>query len=659
MSILVIVSLAAVVGLSGILYIFPLLLPNSKVYPEYPALNIEADYFNNFKVINVGSVNDYLLSTMSATYASTRALFLVILSTSIILIALKFILKINLQNAILLSLLTLAGNIFLFLQIDDLPDEGYVWASKIDTFIQNGRLGVPLESDGVGESTVGFLQFFFAAVPRSLGLTIEQSIYLPLWIFLTISQVLLYRVIEKYTNSALYGLIVVGAIYTLPVIGFNFALGFDNVIAYSFLIIWLYFELNSNVYRQGVARILLFVTFPIIRLDFIVVSIGIFILHCIENKIISIKSLNNEVKRNFQWYLISLSTLLLWLIYKMWAFGELIPAMAVYKSFHGGEHLIFSGLNYLVNALSINSILSLTIFSYILFTIVWILLWRKKNLTLSEKVLQSFKKQNYRIIQLFILNSIFMLFTSIFAIMAGGDYFGPALMRYQFPFLLVMAMILFLMVLSFSDILNKAYASASTGFQRFYRIDMNLIFLFTVMITILFFKPYSFHTTFEDIKQLDRSGRVTCEAAAAFAIFEAFPKINTIATPEVNGISYHSNSNLIDLIGLVDTNVKTDGYIGDSLHKFRILQTDKHILKADLLWLWPGAECANSKEKLTDETKYAERLQNLVNSFPGNFRIIDFSRYKEGNFIPYVIEYKFNSAGENFNGIAFTFVKPR
>jgi hypothetical protein len=545
---------------------------------------------------------------------------------------------------------------FLLFQIDDLPDEGYVWASKIDNFIQVGRLGVELGSRIYGESTVGFLQFLLASIPRALGLTIEQSIYIPLWISLTVSQVVLYKIVEKYTNSKYFALLIIALVYAIPAIGYNFALGFDNILAYTFLIYWLYFELNTSKAMRNSARILLVIIFPIIRLDFAIVSLGIVGLHFIENKMFSRKTILREVKTNLPFYLISFLSILIWLSYKIWAFGELVPAMAIYKGFHIGGHLFYSGLTYFFNSLSIKSIAIPLLFT-IIFTI-RIPLWSNQLIENFPKILDSFKKKNTQVLRLLLLNLVYFAVSTILVILAGGDYFGTSLMRYQFPFIILICLLLFLLLQDFLKTMDKFFVDKSLRLIKLWGIEKKLV-LFSSIITLGFlFGPINTNFLINDLKQVERNGRVSCEAAAGFAIKKALPYVDIISTPEVNGIAYHSETKLIDLIGLVDPSFKTTEFIGDSLHKFRVEQSDQEIFQTDLLWLHPGAECAISREQLTSASNYGERLNGLINAHPGNFRVIDFSRYKNQGFIPQVLEYNFNSAGIKMYGTAFMFIRP-
>jgi hypothetical protein len=251
-----------------------------------------------------------------------------------------------------------------------------------------------------------------------------------------------------------------------------------------------------------------------------------------------------------------------------------------------------------------------------------------------------------------ILNLIFLLVTSILTVIAGGDYSGTKLIRYQFPFLIVIILLCFLLLHSLSKTLNEIFLNRTSGFWGVFRIINFLTLQLVALTSILFFKPNSFNTLIDDIKQVDRNGRVTCDAAAGFAISKTFPHVHTIATSEVNGIPYHSDKRLIDLIGLVDPNIKTDGFVGDALHKFRVTQNTQDIMRTDLLWPNPAAECATSKNQLTSEDKYGERLQNLVKN---HIRIVNFSLYENSGFIPYVVTYSFNSAGVKMYGNAFMF----
>ena len=627
--------------------------------PGYPIAQIQSEFFEVFEFVNAGELNEQALTTLSASPASYRALLLVFLLTCTVIAFMQRYLCLSKRSAMLISLVTLTGNLFLFLQIDDLPDEGYVWASKVDNFIQTGQLGVQLDSGRMGESTVGFLQFLLATIPRIAGLTVEQSIYAPLWILITVSQILAFSIVAKYTKSILYSILAVGVIYTLPVLGLNLAFAFDNVMAYSFLVIWIFYELNVSTERKHKARIFLVAILPLVRLDFVVVSMGIVALHVYENKLFTLKSVANEVKTNANNYLFSTCIFAFWLIYKAWAFQELVPAMATYKGFHrdAGEHLYFQGMRYVVASLNLEAILSPLVSLMLILLLLRVFFWKWQERPQAQKILYQYSKQTEHLNPLLVLNFVFLALTTTFALIAGGDYFSPLLMRYQFPFLIIISLMISLKLYSFSKIFNENYSGLVGIPKKHWRLDLHLIVSFSILVFLLFFRSNSAQMAIEDIKQVDLNGRVTCEAAAAISLKQAFPGIETIATPEVNGFAYHSKASLIDLIALVDPQSELDGYIGDALHKFRITQNANDVLSTDVLWLYGGSECAESESLLTQENMYPERLHGLAAGWPGNFRVIDFNAYVEKGFSPVVIEFEFYSDGVKFTGKTFTFLR--
>jgi hypothetical protein len=631
---------------------------SSITQPTYETDAVPVDFFSKFEVFDTGLLDARALSTLSASPASNRAILMVAALTVIVMVAFYRSHYLRLVEAISSGFLILAGNIFLLLQVDDLPDEGYVWASKIVNFIESGKLGVPLDSEPMGESTVGFLQFLLAAGFKTLGFTVEQAIYLPIWITFTISQVLLYLIVLKYTKSKSYSLFSLLIIFMLPVLGNNLALAFDNVMAYSFLIFWAFFELNSEKETKHKARIILVVILPLVRLDFAIVSLAIVVLHVMENKLLSTKRIILEVKSNWALYTFSLSLVLSWVLYKLWAFKDLVPAMASYKSFHwdSGSYLYFGGIRYLISSLNLEVVLSPLPVAIFTLLIIRLFVWRWMNKSMSQEVLHQYSIQTARIQGLLSLSILFLFITSILAVIAGGDYFGPQLVRYQFPFLILVFLFVYLKLHTFSKILSNIYLEKGIHGRSILRLDFQIALSLSLLTVLIFFRPSTLENYLGDIRQVEKVGRVTCEAAAGMSLRQLFPNMKTIATPEVNGISYHSKSDLIDLIALVDTSTLSEGYVGDALHKFRIRQSDSDVLRTDVLWLWSAAECAESKTQLTQEEQYANRLLGLASSFPGNFRVIEFSRYIDAGFKPSVIEYSFTSNGTKFFGKAFVFI---
>ena len=651
---------AASLALLLLSYTFPQIVDKLKsvTAPPYEKDVFPAEYFYNFVVYDAGSLGAQELSTLSASPASNRAILIVIGLTFFVMLTIYRARYLRTMETISLGLLLLAGNLFLLLQIDELPDEGYVWASKVVNFIENGKLGVQLDAGLMGESTVGFLQFLLSAGFIFFGLTVEQAIYLPIWISFTVSQVLLYLIVVNHTKSKFYALVSVIMIFVLPVLGYNFAFAFDNVMAFSFLIVWTFFELNSSKEVKHKARILLVVIFPLVRLDFAIVSVAIIMLHVIENRLYSTRSIVFEIRENLLLYASSLSLLITWVLYKLWAFGDLVPAMASYKSFHwdSGSYLYSGGILYLISSLNLEVILSPIPLGTLTLLMIRLCAWMWLNKAGSQEILRNYFLQTSRIQNLLTMSIIFFFVSSVFAIIAGGDYFGPQLVRYQFPYLILIFLLLYLKLHTFSKILRNTYFERGIISRHFLGLDFQLALSLSLLALLIFFRPSSPYNYLSDISQVDKVGRATCEAAAGISLRQLFPNMQTIATAEVNGISYHSKSALIDLIGLVDTGTSTDGYVGDSLHKFRIIQSDADILRTDVLWLWSAAECAESKTQLTQVEQYGNRLIGRASGFPGNFRVIEFSRYIEAGFKPSVIEYSFTSNGTKFFGKAFVFV---
>ena len=629
---------------------------------------IPDQYFQNFRFIKVDLPQTLQFDVLSATQLNPMFIFYVLMTSTITVIFLAKLLRIGkFQFSLILSVI-LIGNYIWLLCVNEPIDEFYVWASKVQNLLTSGRLGVQLYDETFGESTVGFLQFLLAAIPRLLGLTIEQSIYLPLYISITVSQVLVFSLIRKSLKSVWIATIVVIAIYLNPVLLKNFILGFDNVLAYALLIGLTWSELNNRNSEKWPRRLFFIVVFPLIRLDFFVVSVGIVILHFIDKRQ---RNLKNTVKEILKFRIQNISACLVfvtWIGYKAWAFGDLVPAMAKYKGgFYGSKNLVISGFLQAIQALSIPEFLSFPALIFILLALLIFI----KQLNVKPKVKSNNDDQLTHLYRIFWMNTIYLLFGILSRINAGGDYFGSDLMRYEFPFLINIFIIALI-------ILGTSFLNTRKTINLKFLGNLNLFAIFFLALSILWDTPVKIKSMLEQTWRVEQS-KTSCEFGAAKAIQAAFRQNNVVATHEFGGFPYHLNAKVADLYGLVDSRFVTDGYVGEnSANKLRILLPLEAIDKVDLLWLYPGTDCntewpwATGKwsdksilqqvvtpvipNEVSSDASYQERrLNDLINVL--GFRVIDFNEYISRGFKPVVIYFTFYQGETKYYGQTYFFAR--
>jgi hypothetical protein len=630
--------------------------------PYFSPVKISKVYFEKFTFLEYDLPRNTELTTLSASSSRIINLYFAIFVSLVTSIYFLLRQKITKKEFYFLLPITIFGNIFLLLQIDDLVDEAYVWIEKIENLVSFGRLGVNLYDGSFAESSVGTLHFILATIPKLLGFTAEQSLFVPLYLTFTISQILIFKLIVKHTLSYLSAILFVLVVYVSPVIGLNFSNAFDNILAFSALIYWLSFEINLHNSPEKLrrSRLLFIFVFPLIRLDYFIISCGLLFLHVIDNQLFSLERIRREFHENIKHYYFLLVAFIVWISYKFWAFGDLIPAMAKFKGFHLDAYLWKTGAIELYRVLNLESFIR---FGAILIIPIFLTLSFSQK-TNATRVLEHLNFRpglsltlDSKLKILLFLNTFYLAANFALTIISGGDYFGVGYARYQFPFLLVELLLLILLLKSFIKFDDKSMISSNM-------IVLNLFSAFCLLVGLILFRPEEFQKMRLDLQTVD-AGRATCDNAAALAVAELFPKIQTVASPELNGFGYHAKLDLVDLVGLVDANASHDNYIGTSGAKFRILPSDKALNATDIVWLFPASECtldaswvSDLGEVNSDKTYRARRLSELVNSWAGTLRIINFNQYIDRGLKPYAIYFRFTVEGITHYGQTYIFVKP-
>lgn len=631
--------------------------------PTYYPVKIPMQYFNGFKDLKFEVPVSNSITTLSASHLRDINIYAVILIS--ILVTLYFRVKkfISIKESFILILIVTFGNLFLLFQVDDLVDEAYVWIEKIQNLIQFGHFGVALSDGTYAESSVGTLHFLVSALFQVLGFTPEQSLFLPLYLSFSLSQILIFKLIIIFVRSTLVATLFILGVYVSPVIGLNFSNAFDNVLAFSFLIFWVFLELccdDRGAYIRKYRLMFVFL-FPLVRLDYTIISMGIIALHIIENRIFSPKKFFSEIKSCKKEVALLVLAFTSWLIYKLWAFGDLIPAMASFKGLHYSPYLWKTGILELYKTLNLEK---LTQIGWILLIPVFLFLvtYRKnifnKIFNPKKNLFYNFLSRANKIHYLFILNLIFILIVFTLTVISGGDYFGIGYVRYQFPFLLLQFLLMLIIFLRIQKSTTHWIANSKV-------VWFNLFTFFSISIGLIFFRPEQIKGVVTDVKTVE-AGRATCDAGAALTIKSLFPNLQTVASPELNGFGYHAGLNLVDLVGLVDANVDRDKYIGTSGAKFRIIPSEAELEKTDVVWLFPASECTIDSTWVSDlgeinnSKEYkSKRLAGLVNSWAGTLRVVNFNEYIVRELNPYVIYFSFETEGTKRYGQAYVFLKSK
>jgi len=541
------------------------------------------------------------------------------------------------------------------LAVGDLPDEAYVWASKIENLRSSGVLGVLMWDNEYQESSVSTLPFFITYILQLNNiLTIEQSLILTsvLQQILFISILFVILTLLKLPKVFIFAQIFVIGFSTA--ITSNVVLGFDALGAGCVLMIWIFFELNPfqlssktlNRVKNSVAVIA-----PLVRLDLAVVSLVL-----VFGRILEIVKQENAFRSTLiqickALYLPAL-VIMCWVTYKLVNFGSIVPAMAKYKSPVFDERYIFLGLTYIRDSLTFQTCLLFTIISaYFMINSRNIIGDTKlKNLTSKLSVI-----------------SIISFFSVAFT---GGDYFGAEMARYVIPSMSAW-LVMFYIVYSrfelqgFSKYEKKEIPSKSFRNSPLRR---RVLVLLILGLNSPFISNSSILPNFSP-EIVPR--RATCDSLAGNTLksylINASDKL-IIATSEVNGIAYSLDAKLLDLSSLVESrNYSTELTPPDGgllFYKYRTPISAIQASKVDVIWFWGSANCddftSNESVKLAfKENEIGNGVDYLVNSWVSEFRIGSLSQLHENNFTPVIVEFSYIWKGQTKGGTGVFLVKQK
>lgn len=590
-----------------------------------------------------------VLTTVSASPSShdfvVVTFLAVVLVTSSVAMALRRYTILRLFDVVALSFSAIAPTALIFALVDELPDEAYVWATKATEFAEIGVLGVPLWDGRFGESTVGTLQFALAGLLMALApLTAEQAIMLPILTGASLLGSLAFGSLRKrgYKPLVALGLSILvssgaGAVATA-------SQGFDNYLGLVLLGSWLSVEYLVPAERIQPFRIALAIIAPFIRLELAVFSVALMVadLRIIQNQRISGHDFWNFFWCNSRRWMVAPLVALAWLGYKMAVFGDLAPAMATYKSPSFSQDYLVAGSTYLVSSVGDFPFLLLAAASA----------WLSLRLMYDRSAranLASFVSGNFTPFAVLGITGA----TGILAAFGGGgDYFGPGLSRYVFPYLSAILLLIFLASASFR------------GRGGWLRPSFSLVIVATL--TFVNLQPSELYPLAIDATSV-QTGRTTCDYLGTQALQEALKRGRkerpyVVATPEVNGAAFHLDAKLIDLIGLVDT--KADYLFapvgaGDNLHKYQVTLPPDAIAAADLVWLYQSAICDIGQARATEmASDPRETLATLLAGFPASYRLFQAGEFFDSGLVPLVLQFSYSSSDGPSYGVVQVLWRP-
>jgi len=564
---------------------------------------------------------EYLVNTsLSASAFSTKAIYLFLIVNLIVIMNLIYMFRkkfISKKDFTILVALNLFSHSWIFVHIKDLPDEAYVWASKIVNFSETGRLGVELFDGTYGESTVGTLQFIFSALFfKFMGLTIEQSIILPITLsFLLILNFTFLTLKNVWRNYFFPLLFVISLLFSSKLL-LNIFNAFDNVMALLVILIWIASEKKMITFiKLDLIRFLIIILGPLIRMDLLILSGIVFIIWISEMKN------KRDFRKNVRFILGISLVYLLWLVYKIWAFQDLVPAMAKHKAPTLDSEFIVQGLKYTI--VSIGKFTSVLI----AFSLIGLGIAGYKS---------SIRLKKFHLFFVFFL--IYQIFNSVFS---GGDYFGTSLARYILPSIIGL---LYLVIIE----IHEFYSKKIYWQIKFLSFSLIISLIFALNNNWLPNYPQFYVYPFKN----NEIGRVTCDNLAINSVREYFKiegrKNIVIATAEVNNAAYYLDATLIDTMGLVDSRLypmEPNPYSpGNTLRRFRVIPENEVLLKADLVWLYGSAACQDFDQNgfiKTGKTKTdKEKFIVLLNLTQARYRYEIANLLKLG-FTPLHLDFKY------------------
>jgi hypothetical protein len=549
--------------------------------------------------------------------------------------------KISLRWASIFSLAILIGSFYSLSQIGELADEDYVWASKLVSFAQNGKLGVPLYNGKFGESTVGTLQFLLSSIIyKFLHLTVEQALILPIFACLLILLYVSFKALSVAYQSIFVPLVFLSVVILSPVFEINFANGFDNVMALTLIIVWISRETNFiQILPIRTFRLLIAVLGPLIRLDLVVLIPIVLLLTYSDLKIFTAHGKINRVWNAFKSLRNEIATvgifLVGWATYKFWAFQSILPAMYEYKAPTLNLFYILKGSKYVAYS-----------FGFYPTTIL---------IFVTLGFAYSIRQKIIRVDRLTYALLVFSVFEFASAIFSGGDYFGPSFARYEFP---VIISLLFYGLIRLSE-----HSIRQNGSRRTF--SLLLILVFALMCSLFPSYPSS-RIAYAHSSQI--FGRASCDdfAAQATANYLSERKVThpVIISSEVNGAAFHMRARLVDAIGLVDESVypltSPPASKGNVLHKHQVPLSDAELNAGNVVWFYGSAVCQDYDINHlipSDTPPSDDQFASMATSFPNNYRYKEIAEFFNKGYKPTRISFNYQFNGSIRSGYSLVLIR--
>ena len=573
--------------------------------------------------------------TLSASRNSTETLGLAILFFSIFLASVVVALRVFrpekwIRDFVVLGLSGIAIIGVTVGRVDDLDDEAYAWASKMEQFFLNGVLGVPLFDGRFGESSVGTLHFIISAVLFAFfGFSVEQAL---LWVVLIASLAaagILYFALRSKNFPSILAATVTLLIFLAPPIVQTSSKAFDNSLVLSLLVIWLAGESLLAPSRRPALRVIVATLAPLVRLEFALFSIVLMIGDILLERARTQGGLQVLLRKTLKRWAPAGATAILWIIYKVVAFGTVVPAMATYKSpwldvgaFEGGSRYLLESMGepafFLLGGAAV-----LLLMRFAIMPKMWgrFTNWFEENLVTLLPL------------------SLATAFGIFSAVTSGGDYFGPDYARYFFPYAGAWIVVLLLQV---------RWLRKTEGW-----LNPSLAAVVTLALVFSINSPSRHQAQFDDISAVV-SGRVTCDRAGLVAVRtllseRGVPRPEVVASPEINGAAYYLDAELVDMISLVDPD--TDRILapqkpGSTFDKFQVTLSESQLRGIDLVWLWPSAQCDLTKDELDEQLSDGEEvMREFLTNPDGLYRFPQVEQAISSGLQPVVAGFQYEQQG--------------
>jgi hypothetical protein len=474
--------------------------------------------------------------------------------------------------------------------VDDLFDEAYLWASKMENFLNTGRFGIQLHDGVWAESSAGFIQYFVAAFFKPVtGLSPEQTLVgSSLFIYFLCLSVfyISFRlgISEKRATS-----VVLLALGVSPPLLLMASEGVDNVGSVTVCALWSLGALSIGNRSQKSSLMLLAASIaPLIRFELWVLIIPTAIILFVNelgdsdlSTLISRRRLDLrpfvEIFRRRRFVIsvcVLITPILVISAYRTWAFDQVIPAMVQLKRPEISADITPLGVDYFLKTSGLSTLV-------LLLGLIWLVV--NGQVTVLRSVLSS--------VQLVFIALVLCLYTVflLVAIGSGGDYLGYGMARYTIlPMTLLLVPSMFLLKRAANNS-NDSLELEVNGMKA--ARALGAIFLVSSLCGLFF--PESFKVAAKDMTEV-QPWRATCEQTVSRALSQYLPGNWIVGTTELNGFQYNTSLRLLDLFGGADSRAHPSQRVPHPAVPLNIrfsLADEIQKYKPQVLWAWGSASC--------------------------------------------------------------------